>query len=152
MQGMTNLGGGMMGNFGQLGGPASTGRVEVPGTEMGYDMHRIPLVGGFFKNPADEFKKQQMQSAAQGYSMMRPEMVQAQMNAMNAQSAQLQPMNNALAAMYGTGATQGYAAQNPFGPTAFSRGAAAGTNPQMPPPSPPPVTASGSNSAPGRKL
>ena len=82
------------------GTPAGTGRMNVPGTAMGYDMHRIPIIGNMFPNPADEFK-------------------QAQMNAMNQQSQALQPTNNALAAMYGAGATQGFQATNPFGPSAF---------------------------------
>lgn len=126
-----------MGGGGGMGGsynPMATGRWNVPftGGNMGMDMHRIPIVGNMFQNPYDMFKQQQMQNAAGAYSMYRPEAAQAWMNAQNQQSAQLQPMNNALAAMYGAGATQGFEAQNPFGPTAFQRGAAAGTDPSMP--------------------
>lgn len=124
---MMGMGGGGFGGM----NPMETGRWNVPftGGNMGMDMHRIPIVGNMFQNPYDQFKQQQMQNAAGAYSMYRPEAAQSWMNAQNMQSAQLQPMNNALAAMYGTGATQGFEAQNPFGPTAFTRGAAVGTNP-----------------------
>lgn len=137
---MMGMGGG--GSFGGM-NPMSSGRFNVPftGGNMGMDMHRIPIVGNMFQNPYDQFKQQQMQNAAGAYSMYRPEAMQGWMNAQNQQSAQLQPMNNALAAMYGTGATQGFEAQNPFGPTAFTRGAAVGTDPSMPQPpgaAPPP--------------
>jgi hypothetical protein len=131
---------GYMNNFGdrgggfQMGGPLSSGRMSVPGTGMGMDMHRIPIIGNMFDNPYDKFKQQQMQNAAQAYSMYRPEAMQGAMNAMNMQSSSLQPVNNALAAMYGSGATQGFQAQNPFGATAFTRGAAAGQG--LPPRSP----------------
>ncbi len=127
MNGFGNRGGGY-----QMGGPLSSGRMSIPGTGMGYDMHRIPIVGNMFDNPYDKFKQQQMQNAAQAYSMYRPEAMQGAMNAMNMQSTAMQPVNNALAAMYGSGATQGFQAQNPFGATAFTRGAASGTNPYMP--------------------
>lgn len=129
---MMGMGGG--GGFGGGYNPMETGRFNVPftGGNMGMDMHRIPIVGNMFQNPYDQFKQQQMQNAAGAYSMYRPEAMQGWMNAQNQQSAQLQPMNNALAAMYGTGATQGFEAQNPFGPTAFTRGAAVGTDPRMP--------------------
>jgi len=128
---------GFLNNFGgqggyQMGGPLSSGHVGVPGTGMGMDMHRIPVIGSMFDNPYDKFKQQQMQNAAQAYSMYRPEAMQGAMNAMNMQSASMQPVNNALAAMYGSGATSGFQAQNPFGPTAFTRGAAVGSNPYMP--------------------
>lgn len=123
------------GQGGIMGGtPMQTGRLNFPGMggNMGLDMHRIPIIGNMFQNPYDQFKQQQMQNASAAYSMYRPEAAQSWMNAQNMQSQNLQPMNNALAAMYGSGATQGFQAQNPFGPTAFQRGAAVGTNPQMP--------------------
>jgi len=127
------MGGGGGGFMGQV-NPLSSGRFNVPGTggNMGMDLHRIPIVGNMFQNPYDLFKQQQMQNAAQAYSMYRPEAAQTAMNAMNSQSASMQPVNNALASMYGSGATQGFTAQNPFGPTAFTRGAAVGSNPYMP--------------------
>lgn len=136
---MMGMGGGQGGAMGGM-NPLNTGRFNMPGTggNMGIDMHRIPVVGNMFQNPYDQFKQQQMQNAAAAYSMYRPETAQAWMNAQNTQASQLQPMNNALAAMYGTGATQGFQAQNPFGATAFQRGSAVGTNPSMPTPGGPP--------------
>lgn len=136
---MMGMGGGTGGALGGM-NPLNTGRFNMPGTggNMGIDLHRIPIVGNMFQNPYDQFKQQQMQNAAAAYSMYRPEAQQAWMNAQNMQASQLQPMNNALAAMYGTGATQGFEAQNPFGVTAFQRGAAVGTNPSMPTPGGPP--------------
>lgn len=132
---MMGMGGGTGGALGGM-NPLNTGRFNMPGTggNMGIDMHRIPVVGNMFQNPYDLFKQQQMQNAAAAYSMYRPEAQQAWMNAQNMQASQLQPMNNALAAMYGAGATQGFEAQNPFGATAFQRGAAVGTSPGMPTP------------------
>lgn len=148
---MMGMGGG--GGFGGGYNPMETGRWNVPftGGNMGMDMHRIPIVGNMFQNPYDQFKQQQMQNAAGAYSMYRPEAMQGWMNAQNQQSAQLQPMNNALAAMYGTGATHGFEAQNPFGPTAFTRGAAVGTNPMMPTaPGQPPAGSFGGAAPPGQ--
>lgn len=132
------MGGGGMGGMDPMGNmnPLSTGRINMPGSNgnMGMDLHRIPVVGNMFQNPYDMFKQQQMQNAAAAYSMYRPEAAQAWGNAQNQQSAALQPMNDAIASMYGSGATQGFEAQNPFGPTAFQRGAAVGTDPSMPTP------------------
>lgn len=139
------------GNFINGNTPMSTGRLNFPGMggNMGLDMHRIPIIGNMFQNPYDMFKQQQMQNAAGAYSMYRPEAAQGFANAANAQSQNLQPMNNALAAMYGSDATQGYASSNPFGKSAFDRGSSAAVDPRSPERPNPSTGSSGTTSATG---
>lgn len=117
-------GGGLLGGLlggGGGGGPLGGGN---PLGAMGMDlsMHKMPVVGGFFQNPQETFMQDQMQRGGQAYGMYRPEAAQGGLNAMNMTAQQMQPVNNALASMYGPQATQGSNFNYPMGPSMFQRG------------------------------
>lgn len=119
MDGILGGGGGGMGPMGALG--------------MDFGMHELPIVGGLFRNPQEEFKAQQMNVAGRTMAAYRPEQAQARLNALRQASGAMQPMNNALASMYGAGATQGANPQNPMSPRMMEMGTAGqGSDPRGP--------------------
>jgi hypothetical protein len=81
--------------------------------------HKFPVIGSWFLNPKEEAKKQAMSQAAQAYQAYRPEMLQAQQNALRQQMALFQPLNRAIGQMYGAGSAPDLwaATQNPLGPS-----------------------------------
>lgn len=123
--------GGLLGG-GPSGGGAVGGVMGDAGLSL--QMHKVPIVGPLlFRNPNEEFMKQQMHQAALSQMARRPMMADAYMNALRQSTSAMQPVNNMLGGMYGAGAmmdpSQLY--QNPIPPQAYA-------NPQFgagPPPS-----------------
>ncbi len=123
------LGGGQGGGGGGgLGGMATsliTGGGTSP-TAGGLDIqaHRLPIVGAFFGNPAEQHQMQQMDMAARTYGAYRPEMAQAQMNSLRNLGSIYQGTNNLLATAGGGqgGVNMGQAYQSPMGPTMMQQG------------------------------
>ena len=91
---------------------------------MDFGMHELPIVGGLFRNPQEEFKAAQMNTAGRVMSAYRPEQAQARLNALRQSMAAMQPMNNALASMYGAGATAQARTHNPMSPRMMEMGTA----------------------------
>lgn len=112
----------MGGLLGGGGGGLLGGGNPLGAMGMDLSMHKMPVVGGFFQNPQETFMQDQMQRAGQAYGMYRPEAAQGGLNAMNMTAQQMQPVNNALASMYGPQATQGSNFNYPMGPSMFQRG------------------------------
>lgn len=81
-----------------------------------WGIHEAPLIGQFFDNPNETQKLQSMQQAAEVYHAMRPELQQAQLNALRQQMSLMGPVQNALGQMYGPGAqfSLDQAMQNPI--------------------------------------
>lgn len=112
-------GGGLAGGGGPLGA-------------MGMDIapYRMPIIGGKFQNPNDIFKQQQFHQMARSLGQYRPEIQQAYSNALSQELTAFQPVNNAMAQMYGPGAQQtnfdpnspGTGLRSPLGPTAMQVG------------------------------
>lgn len=94
------------------------------GTGFELNMHEQPIAGQFFSDPNEEFKLQQMQNAGAAYGAYRPEVAQARMNGMRNSMSAYQPANNALAQMYGQGASvdPSQMQQNPMGPSMMQQG------------------------------
>lgn len=76
----------------------------VAGPTGGLALSKLPIIGGLFPSAEDSFKQQQMQQAGREYSAYRPELAQARENVMRQKVMAMQPMNNAMGAMYGPGA------------------------------------------------
>lgn len=110
---------GGMGNMGGMGGN--------PLGQMGLDLslNKIPLIGTFFQDPAEQFKQQQFSQAGRAYGAYRPEVAQARMNARRNADTAFQGANDLMAAFsggksHGIDASQAY--QNPMGPTMMTQG------------------------------
>src|SRR5688572_29398552 len=99
-----------------------TQAANVAGLDVG--MHDLPIVGGFFSNPDEQFMQDQMQRSAQAYGMYRPFQAQASMNAMANSASMMRPANTALGAMYGKDAQidMDQAMRNPMNPDMFRVG------------------------------
>lgn len=104
------LGGGQGGPMGMMG--------------MDVSMHKMPLIGAFFQNPQEQFKQEQFHQAGQSYGAYRPEVAQARMNALRNASSAFQGANDALATMYGRGASVNPAQmfRSPMSPTMMTQG------------------------------
>lgn len=123
--------GAILGGIG--GGGLGGGMGPMGAIGMDFGMHELPIVGGLFRNPQEEFKAQQMNTAARTMAAARPEMTQARLNSLRQASAAMQPVNNALATMYGPGATQAGSYQNPMSRTMQDMGKPAqGKDPRGP--------------------
>jgi hypothetical protein len=87
-------------------------------------LNKIPILGALLPNPTEQFKKDQLELATQAYGAMRPEMAQARMNALSNLSTAYQPMNNAMATMYGAGNSfnPDQMLQSPMGPSMMAQG------------------------------
>ena len=117
------LGGGGMGGGGMGGGLLGGGSPIAGGLDI--QMHRIPIIGSFFGNPMEQHQLQQMDMAGRTYGAYRPEMAQAQMNALRNLGSMYQGTNNLLATAtggMGGGVNMGQAYQNPMGPTMMKQG------------------------------
>lgn len=112
------------------GGGGSGGLLGNLGFSVG--AHELPIVGGLFANPDEQYKQQQMNQAHQAYTAYRPEAAQARMNAMRQAGSMMQPANNALAAMYGPGATAAMPTMNPMSPRMMGLGGPQGSGPAGP--------------------
>lgn len=80
--------------------------------------HKLPLIGGFFSDPAAEEKQKMLHALAVAYQAQRPELAQSQTNALNQQLGAYAPMNNAMGQVYGPSAMVDLQAlgQNPMTP------------------------------------
>jgi hypothetical protein len=80
--------------------------------------HKIPLIGGFFDDPAAEEKQRMLHQMAIAYQAQRPELAQSQTNALNQSLQAYAPSNEMLGKMYGQGAMAdlGALGQNPMTP------------------------------------
>lgn len=85
---------------------------------MGMDLapYRMPIIGGFFQDPNELHQRQQFHNMAANYAAYRPQMQQAQTNAMNNSAQLMQPMQNAMAAAYGGGTSMNVPTQSPVSP------------------------------------
>lgn len=118
--------GGMLGGAGGM-GPGGGGGGLLGGLGLDMGLYNMPIIGSFFQNPNEIHQQQQMQAMGQTYGQYRPEMAQAQMNAMNGSMQAMSPYNNAMAMMYGPGFQQSPQIQNPMSDRMMGMG-----NPAMP--------------------
>lgn len=87
-------------------------------------LNKIPVLGALLPNPTEQFKKDQMELAARAYGAYRPELAQANMNALSNMSTAYQPANNAMATMYGAENSfdPSQMLQSPLGPSMMTQG------------------------------
>jgi hypothetical protein len=106
--------------------PMGPGSNPIGMMGMDLSMHNMPVIGSFFQNPNELHQREQMSKAAEAYTAYRPEMAQAHMNALANQMSVMQPVQNALNKMYGSGGNMntGQALTNPMGPSMMQQGAA----------------------------
>lgn len=100
---------------------------------MGMDLapYKMPIIGGFFVDPNEQFKQEQFHRGAEALGAYRPEMAQARMNALSNQSRAYQSANNMLGHMSGgqggfRGSEQMF--RTPMGPSMMSVGQPASLN------------------------
>jgi hypothetical protein len=110
-----------MGAIGGGGMPGMGGGGPLGAMGMDMSMHKMPIIGGFFQNPAELHKQEQFSRAGQAYSAYRPEMAQARMNALGNAMSAYQPAMNTLAAMNG-GKAAAPQMGNPMGPSMMQQG------------------------------
>lgn len=105
--------GGMFGGPNGLpGGGSDKGALGDHG--ISFKPQNLPGGGIIFSDPNEMFMKQQLHAGSQAYGQMRPEMAQAQMNAMRGTLQTMDPYNRAMAMMYGPGFQQLPQVQNPM--------------------------------------
>lgn len=115
--GLPGLGGGsFMPGGGLFGGGGGGGGGMLGGLGLDLSLNKLPIIGNFVQNPQEQFKLAQMQEQGRQYGAYRPELAQARLNVMRQRSLGMQPMNNAMAQMYGPGAQMNTAGmfQNPM--------------------------------------
>lgn len=120
---------GFGGNQGFSGGGAMGGGGPLGAMGMDLAPYRMPIIGGKFQNPNDIFKQAQFHQMGRSLGQYRPEAQQAYSNALNQELSAFQPVNSALAQMYGPSAQQtnfssdsGTGLRSPFGPSALQVG------------------------------
>lgn len=111
-----------MGAIGGGGMPGMGGGGPLGAMGMDMSMHKMPIIGGFFQNPAELHKQEQFSRAGQAYSAYRPEQAQARMNALSNAMSAYQPAMDVLSAMNG-GQMAAPQMGNPMGPSMMMQGA-----------------------------
>lgn len=111
---------GMGGDGGAMGMPGG-GPLGAMGMDL--SLHKMPVIGGFFQNPAEIHKQQQFHDAGRAYSAYRPESAQAHMNALGNRLSTYQGAANVLAAING-GQSPDMSAlmRQPMGPSMMQQG------------------------------
>lgn len=106
--------------------PLGQGSNPIGMMGMDLSLHNMPVIGSFFQNPNELHQREQMSKAAEAMTAYRPEYAQARMNALANTMSVMQPAQNALNRMYGTGGNlnTGQALTNPMGPSMMQQGAA----------------------------
>lgn len=104
-----------LGTLGKIGLAPITGGASLLSEQK---LHGLPLIGGFFDDPAAEAKQKALGQLAAAYQAQRPEMAQSQTNALNQTLGAYAPANNMMGQMYGPSAMQDLTAlgQNPMTP------------------------------------
>lgn len=122
---MSGIMGGGAGGMGGLAGMGSSPSGPIGSVGLDLAPYRMPIVGGFFQDPNELFMKEQLQRAGEAYSAYRPEVAQAQMNALRASQSAYQPANDTLSSMMGGGGgvDASQMAQNPMSPRMMELGA-----------------------------
>jgi hypothetical protein len=69
------------------------------------NMHKVPLLGSFFDDPAEEELKSELKKMGRQYEEMRPWTQESMMNALRQSSLMAQPYQDLMGMMYGQNAT-----------------------------------------------
>lgn len=71
---------------------------------LGFEPSNTPFIGGLFNSPAQEMQQAQFANIAKALEQYRPQVAQAQSQALGNSLASFVPANNMLGQMYGPGA------------------------------------------------
>lgn len=123
--GLGGIGGGS-GFLGGMGGGGMGGMGPAGMAGLDIQMHNMPIVGSFFRNPMEEYQLQQFQQAAGALQGYRPEAAQTRMNTLRNAASAFQPAASTLQTMGGGGQMF----SNPMGPSATMHGQPAAMGPE----------------------
>lgn len=110
-------------NIGSVALAPVTGGLSLLGADKS-TLHKLPLVGGFFDDPAADAKTKMLHDMAIAYQAQRPELAQSQTNALQQSLGAYSGANKMIGDMYG----QGYMAdlnalgRNPLTPGSLDPG------------------------------